>query len=66
MYILTTKNILFQYRYRPLAPSVLAEFAGDWFDDLQNNKNESPYMSITTTVRQDKAHLIPAICHIGI
>jgi predicted NodU family carbamoyl transferase len=48
-----------------LAPSVLAEFAGDWFDDLQNNKNESPYMSITTTVRQDKAHLIPAICHIG-
>lgn len=50
--------------YRPLAPSCLAEDAGEWFDDLKNGGNESPYMSITTGVKKDKQSIVPAICHI--
>jgi hypothetical protein len=50
--------------YRPLAPSCLAEDAGEWFDGLKNGGNESPYMSITTGVKKDKQSIVPAICHI--
>ena len=50
--------------YRPLAPSVLSEHAGDWFVELQNDQNMSPYMSFTATVIPDKASLVPSICHI--
>eukprot|EP01035_Chromulina_nebulosa_P027308 gene27308-35887_t len=50
--------------YRPLAPSVLDDFSGDWFEDLSNHQNESPYMSLTATVRAEKQDIVPAICHI--
>lgn len=50
--------------YRPLAPSVLDEYAGDWFIELENNQNASPYMSLTATVLPDKRELVPAICHV--
>jgi len=50
--------------YRPLAPSVLAEHAGDWFIELENNHNTSPYMSFTATVVPDKVSAVPAICHV--
>ena len=52
------------YRYRPLAPSVLNEHAADWFDDMLIAENVSPYMSITTKIKDDKCSLIPAVCHI--
>lgn len=50
--------------YRPLAPSVLEEYAGQWFDELKDNANESPYMSITAHVKEEKISIVPAICHV--
>ena len=50
--------------YRPLAPSCLSEEAGNWFEGVFNNGNESPFMSITTKVREEKRSQVPAICHI--
>lgn len=50
--------------FRPLAPSVLDDFSGDWFEDLTNHQNESPYMSLTATVRAEKQDIVPAICHV--
>ena len=52
------------YRYRPLAPSVLNEHAADWFNDMLIAENVSPYMSITTKIKDEKCSLIPAVCHI--
>ena len=43
--------------YRPLAPSVLEEFVSDWFIDMNNNDNSSPFMSITATIKSDKVEL---------
>ena len=53
-------------RYRPLAPSVLVEHASDWFENIPTGPDAdiSPYMSITTNIKEDKAPLIPAVCHI--
>ena len=50
--------------YRPLAPSCLSEEAGDWFEGLVNHGNESPFMSITTNVKEEKRSIVPAICHV--
>lgn len=43
-------KIKFRESFRPFAPAVLAEKAGDWFDVEQ----ESPYMLLTAPLRQDK------------
>jgi len=48
----STMNLKIKYResFRPFAPSVLAEKAGDWFEiDC-----ESPYMLLVAPVREDK------------
>jgi len=50
--------------YRPLAPSVLDEHVGEWFEDLQNGENASPYMSLTATVRPERESEVPAVCHV--
>ena len=50
--------------WRPLAPSVLDEFAGDWFEGLQNHGNASPFMSLTATLKEDKAAEVPSVAHI--
>lgn len=50
--------------YRPLAPSVLDEHVGDWFEGLENNENASPYMSLTATIKAEKRASIPAVSHI--
>ena len=50
--------------WRPLAPSVLAEHAGDWFEGLKNGGNESPYMSLTANFKKDKLSQVPAVAHI--
>lgn len=49
-------------QFRPLAPSVLAEHAADWFEQL--DWNASPYMSITAMMRAEKRDLVPAIVHV--
>ena len=50
--------------WRPLAPSVLAEHAGNWVEGLQNGGNESPYMSVTAKFRDEKLSQVPAVAHI--
>lgn len=46
--------------WRPVAPIVLYERMGDWFEQTM----ESPYMLQAIRVREDKEDLVPAIVHI--
>ncbi len=46
--------------FRPYAPSVLAEQAGEWFDEV----GESPFMLLVPSVAKDKQSLVPAITHV--
>lgn len=46
--------------FRPFAPSVLEERAGDWFEQ----GSPSPFMLMTCQVRRDKQPLVPAITHV--
>jgi carbamoyltransferase len=59
--------------FRPFAPSVLAEYASEWFelglndndeDDSASRYNVSPYMSLTAMVRKEKQSKIPAVTHV--
>jgi carbamoyltransferase len=49
--------------YRPFAPSVLAEDAGDYFV-LPAGVDELPYMIFVVGVREDKRALLGAITHV--
>jgi carbamoyltransferase len=55
-----TMNVKIKFResFRPFAPSVLAEEAGDWFEMPAGQ--ESPYMLMVAPVRQDRRRLLPA------
>jgi carbamoyltransferase len=53
-------KIKFRERFRPFAPSVLAERAGEWFEEVQ----ESPVMEKVLVVRPEKRGLIPAVVHV--
>ncbi len=45
--------------WRPFAPSVLEEYAGEWFDlDVP-----SPYMLRAVTTKEDKRKIIPSVTH---
>lgn len=44
--------------WRPFAPSVLEEYAGEWFD-----MNKSKYMMFAAQVKEDKKELIPSVTH---
>jgi len=46
--------------WRPVAPIVLEEHTGDWFEDPE----PSPYMLQTSYVREGKRELVPAILHL--
>lgn len=46
--------------FRPFAPSVKAEAAGDFFDLPQ----ASPFMNLIGPVREDKRGVIPAVTHV--
>lgn len=46
--------------FRPFAPSVLLDEAKNYFEINQ----ESPYMNIVASVKEDKKNLIPAVVHI--
>ena len=45
--------------FRPFAPSILEEYANQWF----NGDHESPFMSFVTQVNDDKRHIIPSVVH---
>ncbi|MDB5013665.1 MAG: carbamoyltransferase, partial [Daejeonella sp.] len=46
--------------FRPVAPVVLEEDAGEWFE----NATYSPYMLFIYDVKPDKAYKIPAVRHV--
>ena len=46
--------------FRPVAPVVLEEDAGEWFEDAEY----SPYMLFVYKVKADKACKIPAVTHV--
>jgi carbamoyltransferase len=46
--------------FRPFAPSVLEERAGDWFEMA----GPSPFMLMTCQVKQDQQARVPAITHV--
>jgi carbamoyltransferase len=46
--------------FRPFAPSILAEAAGDWFEQDYN----SPFMVLVYKTREDKREQIPAVNHV--
>jgi len=46
--------------FRPFAPSVLAEQAGDWFADV----GHSPHMLLVYAVRPERRAQVPAITHV--
>ena len=53
--------------FRPFAPSVITEEAGNWFVLGQRDTvcaAVSPYMSITAFVRENKRNIIPAVVHV--
>jgi len=51
--------------FRPFAPSVLVEYAHEWFEGIDSKKaNVSPYMSLTAIVKEEKRELIPSVTHI--
>ncbi len=47
-------------RFRPFAPSVLEERAGDWFE----MGDASPFMLMTCQVKKDQQARVPAITHV--
>ena len=49
-------------QFRPLAASVLYEYAHDWFD--MSNIKESPYMTFSFKSKSNKKNLIPSVVHV--
>ncbi len=54
------KKVKFREEFRPFAPSVMAEFAEDYFE----NPTKSPFMSFAFKVKEDKQSKIPAVTHV--
>lgn len=48
--------------FRPLAASMLLEYAHEWFDMI--GIAESPYMTFSFTCKEDKKHIIPCVIHV--
>ncbi|MDB6155831.1 MAG: putative carbamoyl transferase, NodU family [Chthoniobacteraceae bacterium] len=53
-------KIKFREKFRPFAPSILEEYAGDWFEAAE----PSPSMEKVLTVRSEKRDEIPAVVHV--
>ncbi len=58
---LVNKKIKYRESFRPFAPTVLEEFANDYFE---MHGNKSPYMALTLNTKEDKKQIIPAVVHI--
>jgi len=54
------QKIKFRESFRPFAPSVLHEYASDYFEDY----HESPYMDKTLLIRTSVQKHIAAVCHV--
>lgn len=55
------QRIKFRERFRPFAPSVLAEYARDYFNF---HGQEHPYMLLVCDVKQHKREIIPGVTHV--
>ena len=53
-------RVKFREEFRPFAPSILSEYAKDYFSINQ----ESPHMLIAANVKEDKISEIPAVVHV--
>jgi carbamoyltransferase len=53
-------RVKFREGFRPFAPSVPLESAGEWFEDAR----PSPYMLLSFQARTDKRDRIPAVVHV--
>jgi carbamoyltransferase len=62
--IVNTK-IKFREPFRPFAPVVLEERAGEWFDLPTPNHDYPPrFMLMVTSIPEDKREQIAAVCHV--
>jgi len=57
--IINTK-VKFREEFRPFAPAVLKEYAGEYFHSLGN----TPFMLMVGYVREEKKKTIPAVTHV--
>ena len=57
---LLNKKIKFREGFRPFAPSIMIEYANEYFHPV----NLSPYMSFVSNVNIDKRDVIPAVTHV--
>jgi carbamoyltransferase len=57
---LINEKIKFREMFRPFAPSILHEYADDYFE----NYLESPYMDKTLQIRKTMQNKIAAVCHV--
>jgi carbamoyltransferase len=53
-------KIKFREKFRPFAPSILAETVSDWFEINE----PSPYMEKVLPIRKEKHSIIPAVTHV--
>ena len=53
-------KIKFREKFRPFAPSILAEHVGEWFEI----DAPSPFMEKVFQVREEKRAILPAITHV--
>ena len=53
-------EVKFREEFRPFAPSILAEFVGEWFEEGEL----SPYMERTLRFRPEMATKVPAVVHV--
>ncbi|MBI3521147.1 MAG: carbamoyltransferase [Bacteroidetes bacterium] len=53
-------SVKYREEYRPFAPSVLEEYAPDYFE----NYHATPYMERVLQIKEGKRKLIPAVTHI--
>jgi len=54
------QKIKFRENFRPFAPSVLHEYAADFFIDY----HESPYMDKTLLIKETMQQQVAAVCHV--
>lgn len=57
---LINQQIKFREEFRPFAPSVMADYAEQYFENYQ----QSPYMDKTLKIKPDKQQQIAAVCHV--
>ena len=58
---LINSAIKFREGFRPFAPSILEEFANEWF--ISNSDIKSTYMEKVYTIKEKLKHLVPSIVH---